>query len=206
LARRGRSRRRSPARCLYSIGYQQRDFPDCRHAGGRAPRGADGRGASPKETRTKQTKRRRTKRWRPRGWSSGRRSREGRAGKLQSVRPSIKGTIAAAINHEASQTKSHHIARAHHTAIAVVAPASANADASPCRAGEAAAVLGICEMAPDFLRPIQRTYAQVGRDREWIDHLARVHFPIGVPDRLELPKCLNEFRPVPPAARHSQDG
>src|ERR1051326_5006427 len=40
---------------------------------------------------------------------------------------------------------------------------------------------------------VMGTNAQILVERIWINHLARVHLPIGVPDRLELTKGLNQL-------------
>src|SRR5262249_30380150 len=89
-----------------------------------------------------------------------------------------------------------HVARAHHAVLAAAAPARADADAALRRAREAAAVLGVGEQALDLRRLVARADAQVGSDRERIDHLAGFHLPVGVPDRLDLAERLDQLRPV----------
>src|SRR5436305_7339038 len=75
-----------------------------------------------------------------------------------------------------------HVARTHHTLVAVTPTASANTDAAARRFGEAPAVVAMVEIASDFRRLVGRSLAQVGGDRERVDDLAGIHPPIWIPD------------------------
>src|SRR5205085_9139322 len=75
-----------------------------------------------------------------------------------------------------------HVARAHHTLTAVVAATGSDAHTAAGRPGEAAAILLVREAALDLRRPVERSDAQIGRNREGIDHLPGVHLPLRIPD------------------------
>src|SRR5579884_1463053 len=89
-----------------------------------------------------------------------------------------------------------HVAGAHDAGRAVPATAAAYPDASSRRSGEASSVVGIGKRSLDLRRPVQRTDAQVGRNRVGIDDLSGIHFSRRIPYRLELAESLHEVRSV----------
>src|SRR5205814_9909971 len=58
---------------------------------------------------------------------------------------------------------------------------------------EAAAVLAVGEVRLHARRPVVDAEPEIRRDRVRLDHLARVHLPVRVPDRLELAEALDEL-------------
>ena len=88
----------------------------------------------------------------------------------------------------------HHVARAH-GAVLVLA-ALADPHAASRRLGEAEIVLGEREVRVGFLRPVAGPEAQILVDAVRADHLARVHLPVGIPDRLELVERVDEVLAV----------
>src|SRR2546421_1283955 len=56
-------------------------------------------------------------------------------------------------------------------------------------------VLRPTEMRRDISGAIVSADAQIFSDIICVDYLAGIHLPFGVPDRLELAKSLNQFRP-----------
>ena len=85
----------------------------------------------------------------------------------------------------------HHVARAHRAALDVAA--LAGADASGGGVGEAPAVLRVGEVRVRLGRVVFHPQLEVGHDPVGLDDLPRVHLPVGVPDRLELPERLHEL-------------
>src|SRR6266404_2335739 len=75
-----------------------------------------------------------------------------------------------------------------------VAAALAHSDAAQRSSGQAAVVVGKFEMRLGLPRIISGTEAQVFIEAIRLDELARVHLPIGIPDRLELTEGLHNFR------------
>ena len=74
-------------------------------------------------------------------------------------------------------------------------PALADADAAKRRVLEAAVVLLVGEVRLQPRRCVVRPEPKVLGDRVRIDDLARVHLPVGIPDRLELAEGVDQFRP-----------
>ena len=88
----------------------------------------------------------------------------------------------------------HHVAGAH--CRLVVLPALADADAAQRRVREAVVILVIAEVhcfgsrIPD---PRSRPDSKILIERIGIDHLARIHLPVGIPDRFELSERLHQL-------------
>src|SRR5205823_9241242 len=81
-------------------------------------------------------------------------------------------------------------ARAHRSAIR--APALANSHASHRRLREIAVLLRELKVRPHAQRAEVRAIAQVLVRAIWIDDLARIHHPAGIPHVLELTECLDQ--------------
>src|SRR5258708_7920825 len=83
-------------------------------------------------------------------------------------------------------------ARTHDSAF--IAPALAHSN-TPQRGGcQAAVVIGKFEMRLRLPRIVARSEAEIFVEAIRIDQLARVHLPIGVPERLKFAKGLHNFR------------
>src|SRR5712692_7610970 len=82
--------------------------------------------------------------------------------------------------------------RTHHSTF--IAPALSHADAAQGRARQAAMVIGkleVCWRLPWFIvRPEAKVFVQPVR----LDHLARIHLPVRIPNRFELAEGLHQFR------------
>src|SRR5690606_14383118 len=85
----------------------------------------------------------------------------------------------------------HHEARAH--GAAAEAAAQADPDAPERGAGEAPVVPRVAEMGPGRGGIVVGAETEIRVPRVGIDELARVHPPLGVPDRLELAEGLHEL-------------
>src|SRR5689334_18052534 len=86
-------------------------------------------------------------------------------------------------------------ARTHDLVMAVVTTTLAHPDATLGGAIEIA-LKRIREMGLELRRPIAWANAQIGGDGIGIDDLARIHSALGIPDRLEFAKCLDELRAI----------
>src|SRR5215813_10971580 len=88
-----------------------------------------------------------------------------------------------------------HVAWTHDALGAVVPAARADANAARHRPGKTA-VLRVDEMAADLRWAKDRPHSEVRCNRKRIDRLAGIHHSRRIPDRLELPKRLDELGAV----------
>jgi hypothetical protein len=82
------------------------------------------------------------------------------------------------------------IAGTHHPGLVTTLP---HPEAAFRRRSEAATVGRVAKLCLHRPRAVARIHLQMRVERIRIDHLARVHLPVRVPDRLELTECLDEL-------------
>src|SRR5207237_8541410 len=86
-----------------------------------------------------------------------------------------------------------HVARAHGSVM--ILAAFADADAAPRDQREAPPIVRKPEMRLDSGRLARiGAYAKMCVERVGIHDLARIHLPVGIPDRLEIAKGLDHLR------------
>src|SRR6185312_17476014 len=78
---------------------------------------------------------------------------------------------------------------------AFVLPALPDPNAAQGGFGEASVVLGKLEVSLRLPRLVARSQPEVIIHFVRQDDLARIHLPIGIPQRLEFLECRNQFRP-----------
>ncbi len=84
------------------------------------------------------------------------------------------------------------VAWTHHSAGIVAA--FADSHAAPGGRGQAAVVVGQVEVRLRLPGIVARAETQIFVEAVGIDELARIHLPIGIPERFELAESLHEFR------------
>src|SRR5712692_5272677 len=82
--------------------------------------------------------------------------------------------------------------RTHHSTF--IAPALSHADAAQGSARQAAMIVGKLEVRCGLPRVVGWAKAKIFIQPVRLDHLARIHLPVRIPDRLELAEGLHQFR------------
>src|SRR5205814_6833598 len=91
---------------------------------------------------------------------------------------------------------SDHVAWAHGVVVGLALFSATFTNAHTTHGGmpEASVIFRILKVRGGFVRMIAGAVAQIFINARRLDYFARVHLPVGIPNRLELAKCSEQFR------------